>query len=176
VSYLLRGLPENLTAEERLGLQAAVPKELVIYRETNSDVYSQDQVAAKSTSHKGSGFLYRLVAMMTLQLFVFLSIVLPYVQLFAKSAYQFERQNHISERLFKQSISTADILGRLAIYAAHGIRKFNNGRVGDALDNAITWWVQGLSSGVYDGVGEGMEILGLRTMDKGKGPQMNAMW
>jgi len=39
----------------------------------------------------------------------------------------------------------------------------NDGKVGEQLKDVSIYLVQGLSGGVYDGIGEGMQVLGLRT-------------
>jgi hypothetical protein len=38
---------------------------------------------------------------------------------------------------------------------------FGKGRVGAAASSFAAWWIESVASGIYDGVGEGMVMLGV---------------
>lgn len=41
------------------------------------------------------------------------------------------------------------------------ILSLNEGKVGAAVSNLGAWWVEGIAGGIYEGVGEGMVLLGI---------------
>lgn len=59
-------------------------------------------------------------------------------------------------------MDTADNLGQKTLAATQAVCSWNDGKVGEVLEEIGTWWIQGISGGLYEGVGEGMEVLGLR--------------
>lgn len=166
LTYLLRGLPTTLTKEEQLSLQAALPMELIRPRSDERtvvpDVESDDR-SNSSTLDQEPTILHRLISMSTLQLFVLISIILPYVQTFVQGAYQYEREHHISERVFTNTVCTADSMGRKTWALSRTVCALNGGKVGEMLEDASAWCIQGISGGLYEGVGEGMEVLGLKS-------------
>ena len=99
---------------------------------------------------------------MTFYALLLLYSILPYVQLLLQHAYQYDRKHKISRRLFAKSALTVDLLGRQTLLLAATLCAMNDGKIGEAVKDVGTWWVQGVSGGVYDGVGEGMHVLGLR--------------
>ncbi|KAK3635218.1 hypothetical protein LTR56_014827 [Elasticomyces elasticus] len=165
LGYLLRGLPQELVENELASLQMALPEGL---KRRHSDEKlclasrSSDEDSARHREQAERSTLHRTVATMTLYLFLALSVILPYVQLLLQQAYQYDRRYKISDRVLAQSYITADALGKQAmIFAAH-VGAMNDGQIGVAVKDAGLWWLRGVSGGLYDGVGEGMQALGCK--------------
>ncbi|KAK1818488.1 hypothetical protein LTR12_007047 [Friedmanniomyces endolithicus] len=160
LGYLSRGLPVDLSAAELAGLRMALPGSLM--RPT-----SGAEVATRSAEGHGMrraegrevSMLHEVVANITLQIFLLLSFVLPYLQLLLRQAYQYDRRCRISDKVVAQSYRLVDHLGRHAMLLAAHVGAMNDGQIGVVVRDVGFWWLQGVSWGLYDGVGEGMQTL-----------------
>ncbi|KAF2766212.1 hypothetical protein EJ03DRAFT_367696 [Teratosphaeria nubilosa] len=146
LEYLLRGLPEALSEEERAGLRSALPSDLLLATEGSTHA---DRVGASEAS-----LLHRSVATLTLSLFLLLSLVTPYVQLLLRTAYRYDRKHKIRERVCAQGVIAADALGRRTWVLVGSVCAMREGRVGEVVRDVV--------SGVAEGVGEGMEVCGFK--------------
>lgn len=170
LTYLLRGLPSPLSQEEELSLSAAIPLplaqdtvHLAVAKHSPTATSSSDSSTQPSSAQPSEPtILHRLTASLILHLFLFLSFLWPHIQLFASAAHRYEREHHISERLLANALTTADVVTRRTVAATHALCAVKDGKVGEMLSEVAMWWAQGISSGVYEGVVEGMEVLGLK--------------
>lgn len=168
-TYLLRGLPEDLTEEELISLRAAMPDTLIqsttpigqltIREEGDQTVQRDAQVRDQDPT-----VLHRVVSMAVLQLFLFASFIWPYIQVFVRSAYEYERRYHISEQFAMHTWSTANAIGKRTVATANLVCTWNDGQVGDTLESMFAWWIQGVAGGLCEGLGEGMEVFGVKPM------------
>jgi hypothetical protein len=167
VSYLLRGLPRNLSVEETLRLQAAMPSELMPPQQSANRgvVRSQSDDDRVMQQQEEPTILHRVVAMVVLQVFLLLSFLWPYVQTGCRGAYQYEREHHISEKVLNQSWTTANALSKNTMTVAKTVCSWNDGQVGTALEDVVFWWVHSVTGGLRDGVKDGMEVFGVRSPD-----------
>jgi len=165
LEYLLEGLPSGLTTEEAISLRAALPASLATIpsAETHIVVHSEPgcEQRTKPLSAAEPSMLHRAAADVTLYTFLAVSLLLPYLQAFMQQAYRYDRKHKISDRLFAQGVLTADMLTKRTLLLANNICTMQEGKVGEALKGAGMWWIQGVSGGVHEGVGEGMQALGL---------------
>ncbi|KAK1073001.1 hypothetical protein LTR74_002233 [Friedmanniomyces endolithicus] len=160
LGYLSRGLPADLSAAEVAGLRVALPESL-------SGPMGGGEVAARAAEgrverrreRREVSMLHEAVASITLQLFLVLSFILPYVQLLLQQAYQYDRRHRISDKLVAQSYQLVDHLGKHAMLLATHVGAMNDGQIGVAVRDVGFWWLQGVSGGLYDGFGEGMQTL-----------------
>lgn len=153
--------------EETLRLQAAMPSELIPSQQPTDRVIVQGQSHDNRATQQEEDptILHRVVAMIVLQAFLLLSFLWPYIQTTCRGAYQYEREHHISEKLLNQSWTTANTLSKNTMTVAKTICSWNDGQVGAALEDVIFWWVHGITGGLRDGVKDGMEVFGVRSMD-----------
>lgn len=171
--YLLRALPTDLSTAEILSLRTSLPptivdsieasavqKEIALYDDANPD----DTVA--STPSPPPSIVHRVVAAATLQFFILVQFLLPYLRYFIASAYRYERDNRITERLFAKSIDTVDEVGRRTVRLADRVFAMNDGKVGQAINDITLWWVTGITGGIHQGLSEGVVVL---RDDGGKG-------
>ena len=166
VGYLLQGLPVDLTKQEEASLWYSLPPSLATMPFADNqpvDRMGHDQDCPDpSAMVSDPSVLHRAVACLTLYVLLLVYSILPYIQLLLQHAYQYDRKHKISHRLFAKGASTVDLLGKQTLLLAVTVCAMNGGKVGEAMKDVGTWWVQGVSGGVYDGVGEGMHVLGLR--------------
>ncbi|KAI9710622.1 MAG: hypothetical protein M1812_007386 [Candelaria pacifica] len=166
LTYLLRGLPRDLSLEEQLSIRAALPPD--INTPLNIEV-SEQQLSSNITSSVTSqctsppSMLHRILATGIIYLFFFFHFILPYLKFWIKSAYQYDREHHITEKLVSGGLNTADGVAKTGIEIYRAISKMGDGKIGQAMDSATAWCVAGVTGGVHEGVGEGLVIMGLRS-------------
>lgn len=167
VQYLLNGLPSDLSVEEDIGLRAAIPAQLressdsaetsvVVQTAAEDDALYLDQ---SSTRHST---LHQAVASITVHIFLAVAFILPYIQLLLQQAYRYDREHKISDRVLAQGALTADVIAKQLLLLANSVYEMHDGKVGMVVRDVGLWWVHGVSGGVYEGVGEGMQALGIR--------------
>ena len=170
LTYLLRGLPEDLTSEEQMSICSALPKSVLKSNQITmhsdapqSQTRSERPVAQAYNIHPS--VLHRILANCIIHTFLLIQILLPYLRIIAYSAYRFERENRVSERLFYSTINTIDEVGKRSLRYTDAICKLNDGRVGEALIDLAGWWIREVAGGVHEGLVEGMVILGAPKAD-----------
>ena len=170
LTYLLRGLPEDLTSEEQVSICSALPKsvnksnQIVMYSSTTQSQSNGERPLTQAYSIHPS-VLHRILANCIVQTFLLIQLILPYLRLMAYSAYRFERKNRVSERLFSSTINTIDEIGKRSLRYTDAVCKLNDGRVGEALTDFAGWWIREIAGGVHEGLVEGMVILGAPKTD-----------
>ncbi|KAI9808010.1 MAG: hypothetical protein M1827_007558 [Pycnora praestabilis] len=167
-SYVLRGLPQDLTLEEQLGIRAALPVTLIkpVESEENKQraLVRCDPASTTEENPRSSktSVLHRILASGIIQICILVQLLIPYVKILIASAYFYERHYHISKRLVGVSIDTVDSIGKRSFDIGKAVSKMVDGKVGQALNSIATWCVEGITGGVYEGIGEGMVIVGAR--------------
>lgn len=163
ITYLLRGLPENLTPDERLSLQAALPQVLV---ESVSDSNTGALVRATPQSSdpaqrppQNPTIIHRITAAFVLQTFLFLQFLLPYIRLFLSHAYRFEKKHRVTQRIINTSVATADELGQKALRFSQVVCQMNDGMVIQTFNDLTMWWITGVTGGVQQGLAEGPRTM-----------------
>ncbi|KAJ4295490.1 hypothetical protein N0V90_007503 [Kalmusia sp. IMI 367209] len=169
MTYLLRGLPTELSPEETLSLQAALPPSLVINAPCN---HALDAFTSDASSHgppSNPSILHRITATIVFETFVLLQFLLPYIKLFLGHAYRFERKHNLAQRLVNNGLMTADAMRRTGLQLTHTICQMNDGKVGQALNDLTLWWIRGLTGGLQQGIQDGVSMMGVdRPRSSGK--------
>lgn len=163
LTYLLRGLPGDLTPEEQLSVRSALPTGVV--GPLRVELSGQNQVGIQ----QGAGLaktgqpslLHRALASLIIQLFLLFHFVLPYLQVVARTAYQYERSHRISEKVLASGIDTVDSMGKTGSSISLALWSMGLGEV-------VAWIVEGVAGGIQEGVGQGMLIVGARKSDDAK--------
>ena len=176
MTYLLRGLPGDLSAEEKMTVSSAIPDDVAALRAVtlSTDLTRQDGYPSGSGKerYRNPSILHRMLAAAIVQMFLIVHILLPYIKVFMAAAYRYERQHRISERLLSSSITTIDGVMRKSMEISNSVCRMNDGKVGQALNEMMAWWIRGVTGGIHQGVGEGLVIIGL-DVPKGEGPVKN---
>jgi hypothetical protein len=176
MAYLLRGLPADLTLEETLSLQVALPPALDTH--TRSDVHAllpvpQRNQSPQRTCPQDATILHRLTATLVLQTFILIQFLLPYIKLFLSHTYQFERKHQITKRLVNTGITTVDELGRRSLELSRTVCQMNDGMVGQAISEMTTWWVAGVTGGLQQGLAEGLKTKRVESSQRGTVERIN---
>lgn len=155
LAYLLQGLPPQLSDAEVISLQSAIPTSL----ERRDGLWAREDGSGK---HRPPSLLHEILAMTIIQLFHLLALIFPYVRTFLRSAYWYERENHILEKTFSAAFNVVDCVGQRSCGVAATILDSSDGRVRSMLVATLSWWVDGIAGGIHEGVSEGIVILGIR--------------
>lgn len=163
VMYLLDAMPTDLTPDETTMLQHRLPVQVVDAVASSSPsqiAHLEDRTHCRTTQPPRS-YLHRLLASSIVQMFLIVRFLLPYFQIFLRQLYEYERSHRITERIVTTTLDAADGLGKSGVNIGSAVCKLNESRIGAAVGNLATWWIEGVAGGIYEGVGEGMVHLGL---------------
>ena len=152
LAYLLHGLPQDLNEHEATTLQNALPSTLGRPHETDAQRMDKGQRNSRSLPH-------RALASAIVQLFLLLQILLPYLRLFLRATYDYERTNRVAERALAASVSAIDSIGKTSIDILRSILKNGNGRAIQVVAALSVWWMQEISSGIQEGVENCVDIV-----------------
>jgi len=167
LTYLLRGLPNNLSAEEKMSVCASVPDEVVALRAASFT--STELIHVKTSAERGirngradqkPSLLQRVLAAVIVQMFLIVHFLLPYIKVFMAAAYRYERRHRVTERVVSFGVSTVDGAMKRSMDVSESVYCMNDGKVGRALNDLAVWWLQGVSGGIRDGVAEGLLLTG----------------
>lgn len=157
LTYLIQALPSDLTTEEQLSLRSSLPQGVVEPLHLELNGYAQP---AGTSPGSQPSLLHRTLASSIVQLFIFLQFILPYFKYLLSAAYQYDREHKISEKVLSQGIETVDSLGKTGLSLTGAIYGMGDGRVGQIITETAAWFVEGVTGGIHEGVGEGMVIMG----------------
>jgi hypothetical protein len=155
LTYLLRGLPADLTAPEQLSIRSSLPSGVVeplVFGNT------QGQLTIQNTSARPS-LLHRILASTIVYVFILVHLILPYIKSFVSVAYTYDREHKISEKIMSQGMETFDLIGKGSLSFGAAAWGVNEGKVGKVMGEATRWIVEGVVGGVNEGLGEGIGIL-----------------
>ncbi|OCL03031.1 hypothetical protein AOQ84DRAFT_442991 [Glonium stellatum] len=167
IFYLLRGLPADMSPEEVMSVQAAIPQNVIEVLRLGPACQALIPTVTRRPPNPDGGLgeeasiLHRVIAALVLQFFITVQVILPYIKLFVGHAYRYEREHRISERVFSKGVHTMDEFGRWCVQFTHTICKMNDGKVGQAINELTIWWVRGVTGGIYQGISEGVVVLGV---------------
>ncbi|KAJ5786743.1 uncharacterized protein N7503_011955 [Penicillium pulvis] len=163
--YLLDALPSDLTAEESAMLQYRLPDNVKSSIVTSSQPYATQLETSMSPRAipPARSYLHRLLASIIVQIFLLARFLLPYFRLLLRQVYEYERSHRITQRIVMTTLDAADELGKKSVDIGSAVCRFNQGRVGVAVANLASWWVEGIAGGIYEGVGEGMMHMAQRS-------------
>ncbi|KAJ5578630.1 uncharacterized protein N7459_007594, partial [Penicillium hispanicum] len=150
VMYLLDALPLDLNPEETMMLQHRMPEPVKTSLATclGPSGTSLEATGRWKMIQPTRSYLHRLLASSIVQLFLLIRFILPYARLFLRQVYEYERSHRITERIVTTTLYAADELGKSSVNIGSAVCKFNEGRVGAAVGNLTSWWIEGIA-GVY---------------------------
>lgn len=159
VTYLLKALPQDLDACELERIHAALPKNI-----TQPNVIAVRPEAGSTAQQMSSNcqprsILHRGVQMTVVNLVFVLSFLMPYVVYLVRSAARMERKYKLSERVVGHGVQFANSIGKQSASLTETVCQMNDGKVGQALTEAVIWTVDSVAQGISDGVGEGLSKL-----------------
>lgn len=155
LSYLLRGLPENLTSRERERLRLSMPAELEMAIPTSMQTTSQTEPRSSS--------VYRLTNAAVVNTVIVLSLLVPYLVLLLQWLASLERRYKVSESVGQLFMSITSTVAHKATRVVDASRS-GNGRVGDQVLGNVLWTVEEVTRGLYDGVDRGISDVRAQRM------------
>ncbi|KAJ9214155.1 hypothetical protein DTO166G4_4212 [Paecilomyces variotii] len=162
--YLLEALPADLTREETASIRDRLPETIAspstALSSSSQNISSRNKYGRYNTTWNGSAepsYLHRILAYSIIQCFLIIQLLSPYIRVLLQQAYQYERSHRITERVVTATLGAADSLGKSGVTAVLGFRE---GRLGAAVSELASWWIEGVTGGICEGVGEGLIILG----------------
>jgi hypothetical protein len=163
VTYMLRGLPTDLSANEKLSIWSSIPPDVQQVSPIADGALvvvhpSQRQIETGAKSEKSSALQY-IVASFIVQLFVLTQFLLPYIKYCFAILYKYERRHRISERVLATTVRSCEGMMKTGLQVSNAICKMNDGKVGQTLNELSISWISGLTAGVHQGVGDGLSML-----------------
>lgn len=162
-----------MTPEEKISIWASTPQDVLDLSQVNNNskevVCAAERRLAEQSGEEPPSFLHRALATFIVQMFVLFQFLIPYINIFAAAAYKYERQNRISERVFASSVNTMDGMIKSTARLGNSVCQMNDGKVGQALNDLVCWWIRGITGGVHSGVQEGLVVLGIERPYKQEG-------
>ncbi|RAL05188.1 uncharacterized protein BO80DRAFT_421246 [Aspergillus ibericus CBS 121593] len=164
LGYLLDGLPADMTDDEIRTIRRNLPAEV---RETLparvqgpfatglQRLLAEDRYPPYPPERS---YIHRLLALSIVYFFLLLQFFMPHIKVLVRFLYQYERTHRVTERAITTAKDAVDTLGRRGVHLGSAILNSQEGRVGA---NVAAWWVEGIAGGLYEGLGEGMIIMGL---------------
>jgi len=157
LTYLLRGLPPDMTTDEQISIRSALPSGVVLPLRIEA---ANEATLASSTGNRINpaahrqpppppSILHRALASSIIQLILLLSFLLPYIRIVLKRIYEYERRNRVTERVLAGSIETVDGLGRRGWGVSAAVWSAGFG-------DLFGWLFEEVGSGVREGVGQGL--------------------
>lgn len=162
--YLLDALPSDLTNEETMMLQHRLPESINLSTAPSPQArLASLQYASKphALPPPAKSYLQRLLASVIVQVFLIVQFFMPYIKIFLRQVYEYERNHRITERIIASTLGFADSLGTSGVSVGTAACQFNETQDGAAMGSVAAWWVEGVAGGIYEGVREGMMHLGL---------------
>jgi hypothetical protein len=157
LGYLLEALPSDLTRDEVRSIQERLPEAI---KPSNATESSENRLQNKPTRQDPPSYLHRIIASVIVYGFILLQFVVPYGKALLQSAYRYERNHRIAARVLTAALETADGIGKGANDVSSTLLTLSEGRLGAAVINLVAWLIEAVAGGVYDGVGEGLVVLG----------------
>jgi hypothetical protein len=164
ITYLLRGLPTDLTTEEGLSVRSALPPGIVAplrleFDRVEMPSYPGSRNGRRRTKQSQPSVLHRTLATSIINFFVLVHFLIPYIKVLLRAAYEYERTHRISEKVLASSIETVDGLGKIGMRG--GVAIWGSG-LALGVGEAVKWIVEGVSGGIQEGLGEGMARVGVK--------------
>ena len=146
MTYLLQGLPPDLTDQEVYHLQSALPKAL----------NSVDCIEASTNEQRVPSVLHRSVAKMVISLCLLVRLILPWIKHLLALAHSYERTHHMTGQALAASMTTVDSVGRRSMGIAR--TAMNNQLVMET----VTYCIDGVCGGLNEGLGESIKAIEAR--------------
>lgn len=169
VTYLLKALPQDLDAYEVRRIESVLPKDVAEYLTTTPSGAGSSARRFSRPSQPRS-ILHRGVRMTVVTMIFIWSILMPYLMYLLRSAARVERKYKLSETFVSHGMEFVNSIGKQSVSLTESMCQMNDGKVGQALTEALIWTVDGVAQGISDGVGEGLSIVSARSDGVRHGP------
>lgn len=164
ISYILRGLPSDLTPEETLVLRAATPASLMPEPQNESTVQQPTQQPQQPTELPT--LLHRTISTATFYTLLLLTLMIPYMQALFTALYALDARHNFSARFLTQTTFLLRLLAAQAVAVLAMAWGANDGALRHACRDFGVWVLRDVCGGMDDGVGRA--VVGLRLEKESK--------
>ncbi|POS83953.1 hypothetical protein EPUL_002982, partial [Erysiphe pulchra] len=133
LTYLLRALPPDLTKDELISVQAALPKGII----DHSDLH-QPKLRAEI---RPTSFLHKTLASTIVQIFILFQLILPYIRIFLSMAWQYQNQHQIIAKMTSSCVE-------LGIEVGEAMKGLGETKIGEMLITTVQWLIEGIIGGI----------------------------
>jgi hypothetical protein len=172
VQYSLRGLPKNLSNEEGVSLWASCPsklREIAIIEATHRIKQAEPTNSRRNDlklhvrKQQSPSVVHRILAAIVFRMFMLIQFFVPYIRCCVAELYSCGRRYRISQRGFRLTVKSVDF----TVKAASTVLNMKEGRVRNAAQGVILWWITSIAGGVQEGIGNGLQVLGMEKKRQG---------
>ncbi|KAL4766570.1 uncharacterized protein BDW70DRAFT_155232 [Aspergillus foveolatus] len=166
MAYFLSALPEDLSSEETLTVRRMLPEKLKPAFTPSAGLELSDSTPHSHAIPAGTypaqrSYLHRLLAASIIYFCILLQYLMPYIKDVLIQLYRYDRAHRVTERVTAATLYVVEKVGRGSVNLGTSVLNMYNGKPGSAVSGAAEWWIEGVAGGIYEGVGEGMAILGI---------------
>ncbi|KAI1809619.1 hypothetical protein GGS20DRAFT_590411 [Poronia punctata] len=147
LTYMLMGLPDNLSDKERAAIRDALPPSIAI-----RTAQTTERVAIPSNH------LQRCIA----SIVAFSVLLLYWASLAIRVAVRYDRDHNVSQRLVSKGFCIVSSAGKHGVDLSAKICAISDGRVGKAISSFAAWTVESVTCGIQDGLGQGLTMVDSR--------------
>ena len=184
LTYLLRGLPSELTNAELTTLATSLPGPLQNFQlpsvsfpsrprrnasspntypynlaHTNLDSTPYCTCSGPDTGAEAPTLLHRFLACAIVQAFIIATFIWPYLQRAWRAIREWERENHVTERAVATMLETGERWGNGALEFGGALAKSGNGYIAAAVARSLGKTVKSVAGGVQEGLEGGAQVL-----------------
>lgn len=160
ISYILRGLPTDLTAEETTVLRAATPPTLL--PEPSTQPHQQEPTSSEANPKtEPPTVLRRAISTLTFYTLLLLALVLPYFQALLTTLQALDARHRVSTRMFEQSTILLRLLAAQALALAALAWDAGDGALRHSCRDFGVWVLKDVCGGLDEGVGRAVGELRL---------------
>ena len=162
VSYILRGLPKDLTAEETLVLRTATPQTLLPPPEQQSSEIATSDTAAQPSRHaEHPTLLHTATSTLTYHLILLTTLLLPHLQNLIATLLALDAQHQLSARFYSQTKTLLNKFFFLFRELLLRIWEANDGALRIKCRDFGIWVLRDFCGGLEEGVGRAA-VVGAR--------------
>jgi hypothetical protein len=181
MAYFLSALPEDLSSEETLTVRRMLPEKLKPAFTPSaglelSNSSPHPHAISAGTCPAQPSYLHRLLAASIIYFCILLQYIMPYIKDVLIHLYRYDRAHRVTERVTAATLYVVEKVGRGSVNLGTSVLNMYDGKPVSAVSGAAEWWIEGVAGGIYEGVGEGMAILGIGVgpVGGGKGARTGA--
>jgi hypothetical protein len=158
VAYFLRGLPTDLTPEERIRIGVALPPEIMLHPRPHSPETigsdTSEDAAVPATPTIRLTAVRPIAARITVFVVLLLKLLLYYLGLVLRQLYAYDRTYHISDRAIMRSAILLDWAWKWTASLVNKVCSMNGGQIGRFAEELTRCLAEEVSNGLFDGLRE----------------------
>ena len=170
VAYFLRGLPPDLTPEERIRIGVALPPEIMLHSRTHSietiESETSEESVAPATPTIQLTAVRPIVSRITVCLILALKLFVYYFTILLRQLYTYDRAYHISDRAIVRSAILLDWAWKWTASVINRVCSMNDGQVGRFAEELTRCLAEEVSNGLFDGLRQVLNKDENRTRDE----------